>query len=313
MVVSWTPLERARRMAFALKGVYLVPGRGKAHRPAPLRYALQAVRTAMAVARRRPSVVIYTNPPFVAGLVLAGLRLLFRFRLWADVHSGALNDPRWARFHHLNSIALQLGDGIVLPHEGFSARFEGRNLNLCVVNMPGAVDRGANQGGHGYLVAPVSYSFDEPVSALLEALRSVPDCTVIFTGNAPRSEVDRAPSNAQFSGWLERNEYDALLADSDGVVCLTDRGGTMQMGAYEGAEHGVPLLLSDTPILRRFFAEGGAVFVADHRPETIARGLRALVRDARALLEDAEQMRQRLLTESIVEIEDLRRHLDLSE
>lgn len=312
LVVSWTPHERARRLAQALGGVYLVPGGGSPSRPVAARYALQAIRTVSAVIRRRPAAVVYTNPPFVSGLVLVGLRALVPFRLWSDTHSGAVNDPRWARFRRVNELVLRLGDGMVLAHPSLASLLNAPGVEDCVVNLPGAVDRGVRRPGGAYLVAAVSYSFDEPVREVLEALHGLPELTVMFTGDAPAHITEGAPENARFTGWLERSEYDALLAGSKGIICLTDRESTMQMGAYEGAELGIPLLLSDRPVLRQYFADGGAVFVPDHRPGTIARGLQALARDSESLHEGAERMRRRLLAESSIEVERLRRLLGLS-
>jgi hypothetical protein len=176
--------------------------------------------------------------------------------------------------------------------------------------MPAAVDRGSKVDSHGYVVAPLSYGFDEPVTDLMAAAALVPEMTMVLTGRPPREVVEAAPANVQFTGWLERPEYESLLAGSAGVVCLTDRDQTMQMGAYEGAEHGVPLLLSDRQVLRECFPEG-ALFLRDHEPKTIAEGLRSLIAQAVALRSEAERTRRQLLQHSASQIANLQRLLEL--
>jgi len=71
---------------------------GRRSFPAPVRYPIQAMRTLARVLGKRPQNVIVSNPPFVAALWLDLFARPLGYRVWVDAHSGAFNDPRWARF-----------------------------------------------------------------------------------------------------------------------------------------------------------------------------------------------------------------------
>src|SRR5215210_4940495 len=100
--VTWTPHHRATEMARAIGGEIYEPWPGRRSWPAPARYVIQGSQTIVHVIRRRPQNVLFTNPPFVTGISLLLARLVTQFSLWSDSHSGAFNDPRWARFKRIN-------------------------------------------------------------------------------------------------------------------------------------------------------------------------------------------------------------------
>ena len=68
---------------------------------------------------------------------------------------------------------------------------------------------------------------------------------------------------------------------------LTNRELTMQMGAFEALEHGIPILASPTAVLRDYLDQGGVVFVKDHTPAELAAGIRALWRERERLRTEA--------------------------
>jgi hypothetical protein len=157
----------------------------------------------------------------------------------------------------------------------------------------------------------ISYSFDEPVRELLTAARSVPYVSLLLTGQAPAWAIEAAPANCKFIGWVDRSRYEHLLATARGVVALTNLEHTAQMAAFESVEHGVPVLASGTKALRQFH-KGGAVFVSDHKPATLASGLEALWTDHMALRPGAESTRQGAIRESIEQLSQLRDMLGLA-
>jgi hypothetical protein len=95
---------------------------------------------------------------------------------------------------------------------------------------------------------------DEPLDALLTAADACQ--TPRFTSPA----VARAPvsSDGKFrpssiTGFLSQSSYNALLAASDVVVCLTTHDNIMQNGACEALFVETPIVTSDWPILRDYF------------------------------------------------------------
>ncbi len=78
--------------------------------------------------------------------------------------------------------------------------------------------------------------------------------------------MDRAPENVHFTDFLPNEQYYALLASSQVVLCLTTRDHTMQRGACEALWMGKPIVTSDWPLLREYFYQG-ALYVDNSRTE----------------------------------------------
>jgi len=92
----------------------------------------------------------------------------------------------------------------------------------------------------------------------LEAAGSIPWADFRVTGRAPSGLEKRLPENVRLTGFLEDEEYKALLADADLVIALTTRAGTLLFGAQEAVALHKPLVLSKTETLQTYFF-GGSV------------------------------------------------------
>jgi hypothetical protein len=285
--VSWTPLSRATAVAEALGAQLYCPSPGSRGWPAPVRYPLQAVATILHVARTRPREIVFTNPPAIAGLALILIARLAGARVWADTHSGAFNDPRWVRFARVNSWVMRRCAGVIVTNEPLAAEVRSVGGRPLLLNLVSAGPATRARGEAKTLLAPLSYSFDEPVRELLAAIAKVPRAHVTLTGRAPGWVVDAAPPNCTVTGWLATEDYERLLSQSAGVICLTNRDLTMQMGAFEALEYGLPILATGTGALRDYLDQGGVVFVEDHDPATLVDALRSFWRQRARLMDEA--------------------------
>jgi glycosyltransferase involved in cell wall biosynthesis len=278
---------------------------GRRSFPAPVRYPIQAARTLARVIGRRPRNVIVSNPPFVAALWLDLFARPLGYRVWVDAHSGAFNDPRWSRFSALNDWVLRHSRGVILATDRLAGPLRERGVEVVIVNYPGVETKSRRRNADGGLVATLGYQFDEPVRELLEAAARAPRVSLVLTGNAPAELRALAPPNCTFTGWLDRREYDEVLAGARGVVCLTTREETMQTGAYEALQFALPMMLSGTAALRDIF-DRGVVFVDEHDPSSLAAGLEELWKEHERLGEEAEQGRAAILERFRQEMEELR-------
>lgn len=272
--VSWTPHARATAIARALEAQLYCPSPGSRKWPAPVRYAVQAIGTALHVARTRPTDILFTNPPVIAGVVLILIGRLLGARVWADSHSGAFNDPRWVRFSAVNDWVTKRCAGVIVTNQPLVELVRVKGGRPFVLNLVSRGPLPRDRSETNTMLAPMSYSFDEPIRELLAAISLVPQMHVTFTGRPPDWVVDSAPPNCTITGWLAPREYERRLSQSAGVICLTTRELTMQMGAYEALEHGLPILATGTSVLRDYLNKGGVVFVDDHEPTTLADALR---------------------------------------
>jgi O-antigen/teichoic acid export membrane protein len=308
--VSWTPHPRAEAIAAALGASLLYPPLRSRRWPAPLRYAINALATTWYVLRRRPSDILFTNPPVVAGVVVVGLARLTRARAWSDSHSGAFNDPRWARFRLLNEWVMRRCAGVIVTNRPLAALVRERGGRPFVLNMVAEHPRAPLPSAAPTVVAPLSYAFDEPVRELLEAAAIASEVPITLTGRPPEWVGGTAPPNCKLAGWLSRADYETLLSRCAGVVCLTERELTMQMCAFEALEHGVPMLASGTDALRDYLSHGGVVFADDHQPATLARALRRLWHEREPLSSEALHAQQAAFAQAERELSSLRAALD---
>jgi glycosyltransferase involved in cell wall biosynthesis len=292
-------------LARALDAELYCPSPASRAWPAPVRYCVQAVRTAFHIARTRPTDILFTNPPAVAGVVLILVARLFRARVWADSHSGAFNDPRWMRFSRLNDWVLSKCAGAIVTNTPLAERVNSRGGHPFILNLVSEGPAARVEDRTETLLAPLSYSFDEPVRELLAAVASVPEAHVTLTGQAPSWVVRSAPRNCTVTGWLATGEYERVLSRASGVICLTTRDLTMQMGAYEALEHGLPILASGTSVLREYLSQGGAAFVDDHEPAILAEAIRRFWRMRDQLIREAEAAQRAMFERARLELSEL--------
>jgi glycosyltransferase involved in cell wall biosynthesis len=308
--VSWTPHPRADAIADALEASVYCPSPGSSSWPAPLRYAIQTAGTARHILRTRPTDILFTNPPVFAGVVAVLLARLTGARAWSDSHSGAFNDPRWSRFVRLNDWVMRQCAGVIVTNRPLVELVRSNGARPFVMNMVATVRRLPQPDSRQTILAPLSYGFDEPVRELLEAAAMAPEVHVTLTGRAPDWVVQNAPENCSVVGWLSRQDYESLLSQASGVVCLTNRELTMQMGAFEALEHGIPILASGTAVLRDYLDQGGVVFAEDHTPGQLAAGMRELWRERERLRTEALAAQGTMFERARRELADLRAAFD---
>ena len=125
-----------------------------------------------------------------------------------------------------------------------------------------------------YLVFPASYSPDEPLPEVLSAVNESKNMKVYVTGNFYRnpSMLRFSSSHVEFTGFLDRQDYEKLLANSCGVITGTKDEYTLMMSAWEAVAFQKPLLLSATKTLRNMF-EDYAIFYNWKSRESILNAL----------------------------------------
>jgi glycosyltransferase involved in cell wall biosynthesis len=294
--ISWAPhCSRSDHTARELGGSsHMIYWERLGSRPATvwLKYLGQALRTWHVLARERADAVFVMSPSPIAVLAVYSYCAVTRTPFVIDAHSGAFRNPMWKRLqgmqfwlcrrarativtndHLATLVATHGGHPVIVPD--VPVRFE-----TAQAQAPAA--SGANEVAphNRFTVACVtSFGFDEPIAAIFESARRLPDVNFYMTGNpkdAPDLVASR-PSNVTLTGFLATPQYGALLQRADVVLALTTLDHTMLRGAYEAIYQGTPVIVSDSGILRSAFDEG-AVHVNN---------------SAEAIVEAIEQVRQR--------------------
>jgi glycosyltransferase involved in cell wall biosynthesis len=303
--VTWPLTRRPIGIAAAIGASVYAPLRGRDAWPFVIRYLLQTVQTTAYLLRERPSDVIFSNPPLVTGVLLIILSRLLGFRVWADSHSGAFNDPRWARFARANAWVMRQCERVIVTNQSLASVVQCAGGKPLVLNwwVEEPVERRSEEG---FLLAPFTYGFDEPVEELIAAARLAPHVKLVLTGRAPDELRRRAPANCVFTGWLTSEEYRERLRSARGLIALTTREDTMQLSAQEGLQHGLPMVMSGTRLLREFFSGGGVCFVDQHAPAVLADRLQTLWDKHVQLTEELLASRAEIYRRCRAEVDELR-------
>jgi hypothetical protein len=320
--ISWIHHQgRSTDLAAALgaEAVFVNTGSILNPRTAPFRHLANGARTVLELLRRRPSAVIVMAPPLPAIAVCWAWCRVTRRPLVIDMHTGVFNDPKWswarrptwwlARRARLSVVTNQILVDQLAEVGIPAAAIDNPPLRRrAPVGAPPGGDRGS-----GYVLVPCSYSSDEPVEAIIEAGRHVPDVEILLTGRPPAKVEGRAAEvpNIRLTGFVDNDTYEGLLAGAGAVLCLTTRRLTMQQGGYEALAAGIPLVTSDFPVLRGYFT-GGTVFTAPE-PEIIASAIREALRARSRLAEEMADLRNRKQAAWPTSLEPLRAALQLDE
>jgi glycosyltransferase involved in cell wall biosynthesis len=254
-------------------------------RPATIvfKYLGQWVKTARILRAEQPDAVFVMTPPLVAALPAFWYARRRGKQVVLDAHSAAFLHPRWRRLLWLQR-ALCRRAATTLVHGDRIAEFvrqAGGHATL-VPDVPitfGEVVPFPRPAG--FVVAVVcSFNYDEPLGAIVDAARLMPDVAFYMTGNPrhfPAHLQSELPPNLTLTGFMSTGAYGGLLAAADVVMTLTTRDHTMLRGAYEAIYQGTPVIVSDWQLLRDSFPEGAAH--VDNSPQGIVRALEAMRND----------------------------------
>jgi hypothetical protein len=156
-----------------------------------------------------------------------------------------------------------------------------------------------------YLVFPASFSPDEPLAEVLKAVNKYKNIKVFVTGNFYRnpSMLRFSSSHIEFTGFLKRQDYEKLLANSFGVITGTKDEYTLMMSAWEAVAFQKPLILSETKTLRNMF-DDYAVFYNWKSRESILNALSEVFSE-----QDLTYARKKLKEKSINSLNALTKRL----
>lgn len=215
------------------------------------------------VGETSPDLVIWQVPPTVAPI--AGSFAIGGIRWGIDMHSGGVNLGRWRWLLPLLRLRARTASFTVAHNEEIadllrpwpSPVFVIKNYVVPAHERPPQGVRTAT----GDIVVVASGAVDEPLHVVMGAAKRLGGrYTFLLTGR-PDAIVRRlggesAPPNVRLTGFLDRPAYLRLLATASMTVCLTTRPATMQLGAWEAASLGCPVVVSDQTVLRRYFTMG---------------------------------------------------------
>jgi glycosyltransferase involved in cell wall biosynthesis len=265
----------------------------------PLRYLRDVVETWRYLRRVKPSVVIVITPPVFAPLTAWLWCRLHGRPLVVDCHTLALHSRKWSWALPLHRFLMRRSRVVLVHTKEAEAEVRGWGIEVMVLpdELPDAAlaPSSAQPTGPRVLIAG-SLDWDEPVGAVLEAARLIPNLELRVAGDPARVADDlraAAPTNVVFTGWLDYPTFLGEVRAADVVAAFTGEPGVMNRAAFEAIGLGRPLVLSDLPGMRERF--GDAALFTTNDSASIAR-----------TINQAYEERGRLAQQSLRLQEDLR-------
>jgi glycosyltransferase involved in cell wall biosynthesis len=271
----------ARRLG--IEPVFLYATKRRGLLIAPWKYTYQAIATIIVLLHRRPGVIFVQSPPSFGSFVVWLATMLLGGRYVVDAHSGALDTRVWTKPAWLYGAVARGAAATIVTNEHHRDLIESRGGRAVIIrDIPTAFEIGdPPELADGFRVMAVNtFAPDEPVAELIAAARELPGVSFHVTGDPNRPGFvmpAETPDNVRFTGYVPDDVYYGLMRASDAVLCLTTREHTMQRGACEALSMGVPIVTSDTTLLRAYFRMG-TVHVRNDR-HAIRRGIERMMAD----------------------------------
>ena len=265
-----------------------------------LKYLGQAFSTWRVLLAERPDVVFVMSPPPIAILPVYLYALVTGRRFVVDAHTGVFLTDRWRHFQRFQFWLCRRAATTIVTNAHLAALLRSHGASATIVpDVPGSQATARSDRrtqGPFTAVFVTSFDRDEPIAAMVEAARLVPEVAFVMTGDTARAG-ERMPAslppNLRLSGFLPTDDYRSLIGGAGVVVALTSDDHTTQRAAWEAVYQETPVIVTDTALLREEFATG-ALHVTN-TPEAIAAAV-GRVRDERPAFEaGARTLRQRKL------------------
>lgn len=236
------------------------------------RYIFSLVDTYKILRDKKPRILFVQNPSMFLALGALLVRPFFGYTLIVDRHTNFkfkyrnVVSLKWIIFFCLSRFTLKHSDITIVTNKGLAriVKSIGGNPFVLQDKLPHiAVPENAttiiDQSYKNYLFV-CSFGSDEPIDEVITAFSSVNDESFLYiTGNwtkrYSKEQVDLAPSNVIFTGFVSDDDFAKLMGSVDGVIVLTENEFTLNCGAYEALSLNKPLMLSNTLALRSYFKD----------------------------------------------------------
>ena len=282
-----------------------------------VRYVVCVSRTVILILMRQPSVVFTQNPSIVLTYLVMLLKYVFRYTFVTDAHYAGIMAPNGNRlFQKALDFCNHCADLVIVTNEEHGKHVEalgGRAL-VCEDPLPdigGDVSNISERPKKVFFIC--SFDIDEPYVDAFQAAKVLHEDGYSFWVSGNFSKAGILPTewtHVRFLGYVPEADFYLHLAESQVVVDLTSQENCLVCGAYEAMALDKPLVTSKTLALQKYFT-GGTVFV-DHKPESIADGVRLAYEKRDELKLQIRKWKKQIAADSSRKIEAIREMLRLA-
>lgn len=264
-------------------------------------YVFKIAATYRVLLAARPKLFYIQAPPAFLLYAVWLYAKLTGSRYVVDAHNSIVDGSLWSRMPFVRQTLRQAATVLVHNEEMAVHASRSRLPHTVLMDRPPEVDA-TNYPYPAHIlgdrtrpkvVIPCSYDTDEPLEEMRQATLLLPHVDFYITWYAeklPASYVAGFAANTRFTGFLEQESFDALLAHADAILVLTTREGTQPSGATEALAFEKPLVVSGLGIIRRMFPKG-AIYIGNSASD-IAVGISRALELQEQLAGEMKEFRQ---------------------
>jgi len=239
------------------------------------RYTRSMLQSWAVIRKRRPEVIIATNPSIVLAYLMLALRILYGFKLVSDAHYFGVKAVHGSRilqwFLDLNNAMVDL---VIVTNENHAQMLSalGARTFVCQDPLPILSDNlpVVELASSNSVFLVCSFDVDEPYEAAFESFAMLKEqgYKLFVSGNYEKALIKRSGyDGVQLLGFLPDAQYYGYLKACSSVMVLTTMDDCLVCGAYEALVLKKPLLLSKTRALVDYF--GDAAMFTENTAEAI--------------------------------------------
>lgn len=265
----------------------------------------------------KSEVIIVQNPSLILATIACLVKPFKKYKLIQDLHSYFIwidhaKNLRSRLYRILSAFCVRHADISIVTNEYLATAIKergGRGFVLQDKIPEIAISERKELAAAHNIVFICTYSEDEPLQEVLEAVRTLDDNFHLYvTGRLPRRYVlPSIPRNVTLTGFVPDHEYLRLLRSADALMTLTTYEYTLLCGAYEAVALSKPLIMSGTESLRDYFNRG-VIFVQNER-DSLAGGIREAIQNQERLSMEITELRTMLSKDWDCRFEALRREI----
>mgnify|MGYP000398044637 CR=1 FL=1 len=277
--ISWEIHRRSQSISSKL-GIPLI----EFSNPLPrwIRHPLFLLQTSWLLAKRRPSILFVQNPSVVLTMWAIIFRPLLKYKLIVDAHNAGIYpfEKEQEKYAAIFPFVHRKADLTIVTNKFLAEIVDKNGGNAVILPDPlpeFQISSTTVSNTESFVVTMIcSFANDEPYLELFEAAALLPKSVrVLVTGNNSKlaqAERDLArQNNVHLTGFLSEEDYLNQLSNSDCIIVLTTFNDCMVCGAYEAVSLEIPLILSNSPVLKTWF--GNAAIYTENKASMIAQAI----------------------------------------
>lgn len=281
------------------------------------RHLFSSLWTLKILAKERPR-IIFIQLSFLLLLIVVVYKILSfgNVKIIADCHTKALR--RKAKgvsnfiFWPIKKATFKFVDLAIISNDGMIKNIDQLNENYLILpdKIPDIKINEKNEvTNEKYCVYVSAFAVDEPFDEIFEVAELIGnELKLYWTGKITNHYKlpDNVPSNIIFTGYISFEEYFKLISNANCILALTTEQDCLQSGAYEALSVNVPMVVSNTEALKKYFSK--SAIYTDHNPVNIAKNILKAIENSeiqKKHIQEIKSVRNREFDEKIEKLKVL--------